>query len=90
MMLEFEIKLFGAFRKYEEQGRPIHVRFDQPIQISQLKKGLLLEFQKRFPMFQDSDLISDSAIANESQVFSSDHLLSDSCTLFILPPVCGG
>jgi molybdopterin converting factor small subunit len=90
MTIEIEVKLYGTFRKYEEPGKPIRVQADRPIRVSLLKEMLTAKFKELFPKFADSELIHDSAIANESQVLRLDHVLSNSCTLLILPPVCGG
>ncbi len=89
-MIEIEIRLFGSFRKYEKQGTPIIVNSREPIPISSLKEKLDSRFKEFFPHFSDSELIKDSAVASESQILDLNHVIERSCSLFILPPVCGG
>ncbi len=89
-MIEIEMKLFGSFRKYENLEKPIVVNSQSPISVSRLKENLENRFKELFPHFSDSALIQDSAIANESQVLDLNHVINQSCTLLILPPVCGG
>lgn len=89
-MIEIEMRLFGSFRKYEKLENPIVVSSQAPISISHLKEKLESRFKELFPHFSDSALIQDSAIANDSQVLDLSHVINQSCTLLILPPVCGG
>lgn len=89
-MIEIEVRLFGSFRKYEKQGTPIMINSRDPIAISSLKEKLDSCFKELFPHFSDSELIKDSAIANNSQILDLNHMIERSCSLFILPPVCGG
>lgn len=89
-MIEIELKLFGSFRKYEKQGTPIRVSSVEPLSITHLKEILDSRFKELFERFSDSELIRDSAIADDTQVLGQNHVISRSCTLLILPPVCGG
>ena len=89
-MIEIEMKLFGSFRKYEKHGEPIIVSSNEPISVSHLKEKLSSRFKELFPHFSDSELIQDSAIASDSQVLDLNYVIKNSCSLLILPPVCGG
>lgn len=89
-MIEIEMRLFGSFRKYEKHGNPIILNASEPISVSNLKERLNNRFKELFPHFSDSELIQDSAIASDSQVLDLNHVIKNSCSLLILPPVCGG
>ena len=89
-MIEIKVRLFGTFRKYKVEGESILLNSKEPITVSGLKKLLEARFKEVIPNFSDSQLIEDSAIADESQVLSLHHVIQSSCTLLILPPVCGG
>ena len=79
-MIEIEMKMFGAFRKYQNQQ--IRLSFESPVSVDQIKLTLFKQLAEK--------LIFDSALANEIEVLPPDAILSQSCTLSILPPVCGG
>jgi molybdopterin converting factor small subunit len=81
-MIQIEIKFFGAFRKYEKGRVPLFVNLQEPITVEEVK--LALKEQLGDP------LIDDSALANETRVLSAKAVLTSSCSLSLLPPVCGG
>jgi len=89
-MIELEIRFFGAFRKYEAQCAPVHLRVEEPVTIATIKGALIEKLRSRVPGFSDSQLIEDSAFATDRRVLSSGDMVGTACVLSILPPVCGG
>lgn len=81
-MIEFEIRLFGAFRKYGEK-----VVFSLPAgaSVHDIKNKLASELK-----LSDPALINDSAIANDNEIIGADAVFTMDSRLAILPPVCGG
>lgn len=80
--INITMRLFGAFRKYGES-----LTFAVP-------KGATPETVKERLTEKlgngAAQLVRDSAIANEDEIMSDDAVLNGSCSLAILPPVCGG
>lgn len=89
-MIDIEVRLFGAFRRYEKDGPRIQLSVPVGTTVEQVKEQLALELRARFPAFSDDTLIRVSAIADDRSVLDSKSTLSKSCSLAILPPVCGG
>lgn len=89
-MIKINIKLFGVFKKYEDPNFPMALEIQQPVTVSDLRKILEMQFKKMFSSFNDTELVYDSAIANDTRILGLNELVQDSCTLLILPPVCGG
>ena len=91
-MIELKFRMFGAFRKYERDLVPFVLRAEEPLTVAVAKDRLarrLGEIDEAFGAAGDQ-LVKDSAIANETRVLSPDTVLTGSCTLSLLPPVCGG
>lgn len=89
-MIEIKVRLFGAFRKYESNQTFIHLKVLEPSSIDTVKVAIASYFRERFENFSDEQLLNDSVIADESQVLETSKIIDRSCTLAILPPVCGG
>lgn len=89
-MIELEIRLFGAFRKYEAQCVPLHLCVEEPATVPKIKGALVEKLRSQVSDFSDSQLIEDSALATDRRVLSSGDNVSTTCVLSILPPVCGG
>lgn len=89
-MIEVEIKFFGSLRKYTPEGSTFSVHLPKAASIKNIKAELQMELIRRFPEFSDQQLLCDSAIASETQLLSLEQVLIGSCTLLVLPPVCGG
>ena len=83
-MIEVTVQLFGAFRKYEQRGVPLILRMEEPTRVADVKTAL---FQK---WGESESLLWDSALADGTHILASDQILSRSCVVSILPPVCGG
>ncbi len=89
-MIEIQVRLFGAFRKYEKNQALISLKIPELSSIEGVKNSIASHFKERFKDFSDEALIKDSAIADERRVLEANTLIERSCTLAILPPVCGG
>ena len=89
-MIEIQVRLFGALRKYGQELDPLRLQISEPATAKGVKEALGIFLQSVHVDFNDSQLLDDSAVANESHVLPLDHVLSGPCTLLILPPVCGG
>lgn len=91
-MIEIEMSLFGAFRKFWKEQSPLLLRVNAPASVDQIKLALsnkLAELSNEFGK-NSEQLIKDSAIASDTEVLLSTAVLNESCRLSILPPVCGG
>ncbi|MEI7494276.1 MAG: hypothetical protein WCJ92_06760 [Alphaproteobacteria bacterium] len=86
--LEVTLKLFGALRSYSKEG-VVKFLLASPCSIEHLKEALA-EFLKSDSPKELREIISKSAIGNETEILQEDTLLYKSTQLAILPPVCGG
>ena len=89
-MIAVEIRLFGAFRKYESQCMPLRISINKPATIAKIKKALAEKFHEMVLNFSDAQLITDSAMADDYRILPLEEIVDRSCVLSILPPVCGG
>lgn len=89
-MIEIEIKLYGPFRKYEDKLSPFFLHLPEAASVDQIKAALTHKLKIKSPDFSDSLLVLDSAIADDRRILLPNDLVSKSCVLSILPPVCGG
>ena len=89
-MIEIKVRLFGAFRKYETDQAFIFLEVPEASSVERVKTIIASHLSKRFMDFSDDQLIRDSVIADEKRVLEAGDIVNDSCTLAILPPVCGG
>lgn len=80
-MIELKVRLFGAMRRY---GTEAKIEVSEPVSPLVLRKKLGEKFG------WDQTLLSESAIANESAILAETALIDRSCTVAVLPPVCGG
>lgn len=85
-----ELRLFGAFRKYEGTGPVLKLEVPVGASVATLKQILGQTLRQKFEDFDEDVLISESAIADEQRVLLNDEVLAPSSRLAILPPVCGG
>jgi len=89
MKSEVNIQMFGAFRDLEPSGAlKMEVLF--PISVTDLKTLLAHELSKKTTTINIKALLSTSAIATESQVFTEDDQITTPTSFALLPPVCGG
>lgn len=79
-MINVKLRCFGAIRKYE----PIGFHSETPLTLRQVKERVSMLIP------DEAELIADCALADESRVLAPDHVVNSSCTLLLLPPVCGG
>ncbi len=89
-MIEIEMRLFGAFRKYQQKS--VFLKLEAPASVDQVKIALAKRLAEVSPAFgkNEEKLIQDSAIANDQEILLPHLMLHQSCCLSILPPVCGG
>ncbi|NUM89575.1 MAG: MoaD/ThiS family protein [Bdellovibrionales bacterium] len=85
-MIALQLQLFGAFRDYAP-----FVRIEVPAgcRVRELRP-VLAEALRRMDSRGNDALVHDSAIASENEVLPEDYRIAASCTLAVLPPVCGG
>lgn len=88
-MTTIEVRLFGAFRKYISSGI-IHISLNEVCQISEFRMKVLEQIQKESPLFEDTNLILESALANDHEILSETAIVAPGDKLAFLPPVCGG
>lgn len=86
--IRLSIKMYGAFRKYH----PDILLLDLPVggTSADVKSAISGALRSQNPQFNDDELINKSAIANNHRVFKEEDRIIESCSLAILPPVCGG
>jgi molybdopterin converting factor small subunit len=84
-----QIKLFGAFRKYSDQGE-ITVATETALTLGQVKSELLERLSANRTSEEIKNLLSQSAIATDRRVLEESELVLPGMNLAILPPVCGG
>ena len=88
-MIDVQLRLFGAFRSYSSE-LSIPFTLPQACRVNEFKKLIAERLQDLNPELGKSDLVFDSAIANEREVLTEEDTIAESCSLAILPPVCGG
>ncbi len=88
-MIEVRVRLFGAFRKYGD-GREIAVELPERSGLGELKSALAVKLRARHAGFRDDGLLASSAFAGETAIFPPDVKFERSCSVAVLPPVCGG
>lgn len=88
-MNSIELRLFGAFRRYSDSPS---IRLEVPpgLTVAELKNYIARHLVELRPNLGNADLVFDSALANEREVMADETRVTGSCTLAILPPVCGG
>ncbi len=84
--MEITLQLFGEFRHF---GSYLKILLTKGATISDIRKELLKELQKRDPNFK-KDLIDSSRFATETELLSDTHSLQDGSMITIIPPVAGG
>lgn len=86
--IHLEIKLFGAFRKF--QSTPVSLEVAAGSTATEVKAALWAHLQARHPGVADASLLAASALSTDRQVLAENDTLNQSQSLAILPPVCGG
>lgn len=87
-LIQLDIKLFGAFRKF--QNEPVVLHVPTGTTAAEVKTALWETLEKTKPGVADASLIASSALATAQAVLADDDTLNQSQSLAILPPVCGG
>ncbi len=89
-MLDVKVRPFGGFRDYSTE-EPIAVRLPEGAGLGELRAALTLRLRELRPDLDPSALVERSAFADETQqILGAADRLQRPCTLFALPPVCGG
>lgn len=88
-MISIDLRLFGSFRKYSEHPI-INIELLSKCDVLVLKQIIAGHLKKIKPDLGEPDLVFDSALANEREILKDQDEITQSCTLAILPPVCGG
>ena len=89
-MIEVRVRPFGAFRDYSAEA-PIAVQLPQGSGLPELRAALIGRLSELRPDLDAAGLVRDSAFADEAQVIlGAADRIDRPCTLFALPPVCGG
>ena len=91
VLIQLDIKLFGAFRTC--QNAPVTLHMPAGATAATVKTALSEALQQcNAGMTQDtlSSLIASSALATAQAVLTDSDTLNHSQSLAILPPVCGG
>ena len=88
-MIQVKIRLFGKFRNYGN-GESIELEVMKYSNVDEVKNIFTKKLQSLHPEFKNLELILDSVLASEDEVLDSSSKLTSSCSLAILPPVCGG
>lgn len=88
-MIQIKIRLFGAFRNYGN-GESIELEVPRNSSVEDVKDFFSKKLHSLHPDFHNTGLILDSVLASEDEVLDARSRLVSSCSLAILPPVCGG
>lgn len=86
--LNISVQLFGAFRRAHSQ--PVALSIEKNTKIKEIKSALGNALRELNPEFNDMDLLNKSVLANNQRIYQDDDMISESATIAILPPVCGG
>ncbi len=78
--LNINIKFFGSFRKF---GESININIPNGSSVFTAKQLLQKELN-------DNKLVTDSVLANDTDILQYNDIIDDDAPLSILPPVCGG
>ncbi len=104
-LVNIEIRLFGAFRKYLScQGEAqksfndhtvkypnsLVLSVNKNILLKDLRNQLITKLNSLRPDLDSYSLVFDSAFANEDSILEDHQCVGDRPFLSILPPVCGG
>ncbi|MEK6706726.1 MAG: MoaD/ThiS family protein [Bdellovibrionota bacterium] len=84
-MIDVNVKFFGAFRRY---GSGMVLKLEAGSSVKQLRQELFTKLQKNSHEF--GSLLSESAFADEKSILCDEAIIRDSCTVAVIPPVCGG
>ncbi|MFA5593369.1 MAG: MoaD/ThiS family protein [Micavibrio sp.] len=80
--MKITIHHYGAFRKI---GSKTDLEVPAPATIGAVRAALAAQMGEQHKL-----LIEDSVLANDTDILPDEFIISDSCALSVLPPVCGG
>jgi molybdopterin converting factor small subunit len=80
--MKITVHHYGAFRKL---GDSTAIDVPAPATIEAIRSALIAQLGEQHRL-----LVEDSALANDTDILPDEFVIDDSCTLSILPPVCGG
>jgi molybdopterin converting factor small subunit len=86
--LDISVQLFGAFRR--AHPHPVALCIEKNTKIKDVKLALEHALRELNPGFNDTELLSKSVLANNQKIYQDEDVISESTTMAILPPVCGG
>lgn len=89
-MIEIELRLFGALRRWETRGEKLMIQLSEPTPVHGVKQALAAKLANFPGGAIDAALIADSAVADDTRILGPDEFVERKCVLSILPPVCGG
>lgn len=88
--IRVSLRFFGAFRRYEGQGKIFSLVLPKGSTAAVAREKLIETLVLAQDGFSDHALVMDSALASDEKIIGLDEKLEQDCTLAVLPPVCGG
>lgn len=97
VMIQVSLRLYGVFRRFAAKGgasgaarSEILLELPPGSTLAHLKLELVKFLASAEPAFPAERWVDDSAFADSERVLRDDTRMFDSCSLALLPPVCGG
>lgn len=87
---KLELRLFGAFRKYDRGQPVVFLEVAAGATGADVKQSLCKYLAQEFEDFDEAELVTESALANDKRVLLDEEFVDGLGRLAILPPVCGG
>ncbi len=88
-MIKIKFQFFGLLKK-QIPAPFIEMEVEEGIKLNQLVTRLLNVLKNEGHCLLNISTLDECAIANESRVLDKNEAIHESCTLSLLPPVCGG
>ena len=76
------VNFYGAFRAF---GKQVSLNLEPQASVQTIKRVLIEHLGE-----EQKNLVEDSVFANEADILQDNFIIANTCTLSILPPVCGG
>jgi molybdopterin converting factor small subunit len=87
-MITIQIRYFGALREVTQLRNFQKLSFPGGVDLLTLRRTLVGSLAEENGAA--AKLIGESAFSNEDMILDLRHRLESDCTIFLLPPVCGG